>query len=128
MEELARLADMTRERWQDTPQLLNLIDLCLEEMVSNTIKYGHQGVAGHAIDVWVAQTDAELVIEIRDDAPFFDAFGSLPAPALDQPLAERPIGGLGVHLVRSMMDESSMRRVGTHNVTRLVKHLARPAP
>lgn len=128
MEELERLSSLTRARWQDAPALHHLIDLCLEEMVSNTIKYGYRGEAGHAIEIEVVQSESELLIEIRDDAPFFDAFGELPPPALDRPLEERPIGGLGVHLVRSMMDEVSMRRTGGLNLTRLVKHLARPVP
>lgn len=128
MEELARLADHTAACWSQSPDLQHLVDLCLEEMISNTIKYGLQGEAGHVIDVLVEESGSSLVIEIRDDAPYFNAFESLPVPALDTPLEERPIGGLGVHLVRSMMDEVSMRRVGAVNLTRLVRHLARPAP
>ena len=126
MDELARLSQHTQACWSGAPELLHLIDLCLEEVISNTLKYGLRGDSGHAIDVLVQQTAQELLIEIRDDAPFFDAFARAPAPDLDAPLEDRPIGGLGVHLVRSLMDEASVTRAGTVNVTRLVKHLASP--
>ena len=48
-------------------------------------------------------------IEIVDDGPRFDPLEDAPLPDPDAPLEDRPVGGLGVHLVRTMMDEMTYR-------------------
>ena len=50
-----------------------------------------------------------VTIEIVDDGPRFDPLEDAPLPDPDAPLEDRPVGGLGVHLVRTMMDEISYR-------------------
>ena len=60
---------------------------------------------------------------MRDDAPPFDPFVEAPAPDLDADLDARPIGGLGVHLIRSLMDEVSTTHDGNGNRVVLRKRL-----
>ena len=60
---------------------------------------------------------------VEDDCRQFDPL-SLPPPDLTASLAERPVGGLGVSLVRQMMDAVSYDRVGMRNRLSMKKHLS----
>lgn len=67
-------------------------------------------------------------LTVEDQGRPFDPL-SLPPPALGLPLEQRPIGGLGVHLIRSLSDEQRYRRDPERgNVLVVVKHLAAPPP
>jgi anti-sigma regulatory factor (Ser/Thr protein kinase) len=98
------------------------INVSLEELLGNTMAYGYADDSDHEIVVRIWRDDADLVIDIVDDARQFDptAAGS---PDLDMPLEERPIGGLGIHLARSMMDSVEYRYDGTQNHIRLRKRI-----
>jgi len=63
---------------------------------------------------------------VEDDGKPFDP---TQAPVVDTslPLEKKPIGGLGIHLIRRAMDEMSYRRQANRNVLRMVKRLSRRA-
>jgi anti-sigma regulatory factor (Ser/Thr protein kinase) len=70
------------------------------------------------------QTDeGRLTVTLTDDGPPFDPFGRA-APDTTLSVEERPIGGLGLHLVRELMDKVSYERRDGYNVVVLVKELA----
>lgn len=78
-------------------------NLALEELVSNVVKYGYDDNADHIIEVKLTISDVELTIEIVDDGhPFNPCTQCEPDTSL--PAEDRPIGGLGLHLVRQMSD------------------------
>ena len=81
------------------------VSLCLDELLTNTILYGYADQGPHEITVEVAVTSGVLRLDIIDDATPFDPTEEAPEPDLDSPLEDRRIGGLGVHLVRSFVDE-----------------------
>jgi anti-sigma regulatory factor (Ser/Thr protein kinase) len=104
------------------------INVSLEELLGNTIAYGYGDDREHEIVVRIWREDAELVIDIVDDARPFDPT-TVAAPDLNLPLEERPIGGLGIQLVRGMMDSVEYRHDGMQNHIRLRKRIAiSPAP
>jgi serine/threonine-protein kinase RsbW len=75
--------------------------LAAEELFTNMLKYG--GGAGE-IRIELARTESELSISLTDDdAEEFDP-RKAPDVRVDQPLAERQPGGLGIHLVKKLMD------------------------
>jgi anti-sigma regulatory factor (Ser/Thr protein kinase) len=92
-----------------------LADLVVEELVSNTIKYGCEAGATCAIHVGLIYEDGLLTIEVRDEGRPFDPLEA-DAPDFSLPAEERPIGGLGIHLVRQMTDELRYERRGHENV------------
>ena len=96
------------------------VSLALEELVTNIIKYGYDDAAGHEIGVDLAWNDGELRLTVRDDGHPFDPL-SAPAPDLDLPVDERPVGGLGLHLVRQFFPEARYRREGECNVLELCR-------
>ena len=76
-------------------------------------------MAGFATTCDVARHDAGLHVEFREDGRPFDPL-SHDVPDLDAPLHERPIGGLGVHLVRELAQRVEYERIEPYNVLRVV--------
>lgn len=100
-------------------------DLCLvvDEAVTNVIVHGYQG-AGGPVDIHVQRDGDAVVILLRDQARTFDGRG-IEAPHLDESLARRKSGGMGVYLIRTLTDEAVYRpRAGRGNELRLVKRRA----
>ena len=77
--------------------------------------------AGHKIDVQLISEPDALTIKIADDGRAFDPLSQAPTPDVDANLEDRPIGGLGVYLVQTLMDEAHYRREQDRNHLTLVK-------
>lgn len=75
------------------------IMIAFDEILSNIVDHG-----GGAIDVAIGIADAAMHATISDDGPPFDPLARA-APDTDAGLDDRAIGGLGIHLVRTMMDD-----------------------
>jgi serine/threonine-protein kinase RsbW len=129
LSELTRLRSETEELLAahgTDPDTAYEVNVALEEIVSNVIRHAHEDGAEHELEVALGVSDGELVARVTDDGMPFDP-RSAPAPDLLAPMAERPVGGLGIHLVRSLVDGFDYRREGDRNVVVLRKAL-RPAP
>jgi len=74
----------------------------VDELVCNVVEHGYAGRPG-SIEVTFIETPGEIGFRIRDDAPPFDPT-SVPEPPLDQPLSQRRLGGMGIHLARTLTD------------------------
>lgn len=98
---LQRFDDFLDAR-QTAPALTHALRFVFEEIVTNTIKYGYDdGPSGHRISVHVSlDTSPRLVIE--DDGRPFDPLQASSASDLDLSVEERPIGGLGLYMVKTM--------------------------
>ena len=96
----------------------------LDELFTNAVTHG-QGPhsAGGVITVALGWRTGRLRISFVDDGPPFDPL-SFGAPDLDAAGEERPIGGLGIHIVRSLVDQARYRRQSGRNHLRLVRHIA----
>lgn len=97
------------------PDVTFRLTLALDEIVSNVIRHAFDDGAQHPIEVRLDVTNGMVTATVEDDGVPFDP-REAPAPALDAPLEERQAGGLGMHLVRSTMDEIEYRRDGGRNV------------
>ncbi len=96
-------------------------NLILEELVLNTLTHGDtSGLT--AIDLELESNDHALTIRLSDDGSPFNPLIDAPEPDVTLPLAERPIGGLGVYLVRTMGEELEYRRENDRNNLKLVVH------
>jgi len=103
-----------------------LLDLHLifEEILTNIIKYGYDDDHEHFIDIDMVAGNDAMLFEIVDDGRPFNPLEK-PAPDLDTPLMERPIGGLGLHLVRHLTDAIHYVAKGGKNILRFTKKHAR---
>lgn len=90
------------------------IRLVLDELLTNIISYGYADEGDHSITVRMGQYGARLRFELEDDARPFDPLTAR-APDTTTEADRRPIGGLGIHLVRTIMDRVAYERVGDTN-------------
>jgi serine/threonine-protein kinase RsbW/sigma-B regulation protein RsbU (phosphoserine phosphatase) len=122
---LAELADRV-ERFGAEQRLsanvVNALNVVLDEAVSNAINHGYAAGARGEIAVRLRREPDGVTVEVVDDGRPFDPLQA-PPPDLTLPLEQRPIGGLGVHLIRNLMDEVSYARIGGRNVLKMAKHL-----
>ncbi len=99
------------------------IELVLEEAVTNSMRHGFMDGGEHSVTVLMSCMDAELTLEVTDDGIPFNPLQRAPVD-VDAPLEERSVGGLGIHLIRNLMDEVEYARVGERNRLRMIKALA----
>ena len=122
LDELGRIAAEVeamgkREDW--SPNLLFRANLVLEELLVNIIKYGQSdGING--FDITLTSEPDRLTIEVVDEGKPFDPVKDAPPPVLTGSLEDRPVGGLGLHMVRSLVDELSYKRKRGKNHVALV--------
>jgi anti-sigma regulatory factor (Ser/Thr protein kinase) len=88
--------------------------VALDEMLSNIVEHGYHGAHGREIEVRFALGDGVLQVTIEDDAAPFDPLQA-PEPATGRPLEEREVGGLGISLVRKLMEAVEYERAGGRN-------------
>ena len=102
---------------------VNAADLALEEHLTNLSKHAYQDKGLQYILVRFAVRRGRFVIEVLDDGK---PFNPLQVPPVDtsKPLGEKPIGGLGIHLIRHFMDDLKYHRKGSKNVLTMRKNLA----
>jgi len=113
--EVKRATDALRESWVQhaLPEDMEVgVTMCLEEIVSNVIRHGSLPRENCEIRVEcriIPGAPGGIEIEVFDNAAAFDPL-TLPPPDLTAPLGQRKAGGLGVFLVRQMMDEVRYER------------------
>ena len=100
------------------------ITLSVDELVTNIIRYGTRPLEDAHIQMWATIVDGTFRIEIEDSGVPFDPFHEAPVPDTTLPLEERPIGGLGVFLVQSLMTTTSYERVKDRNRITLTRSLS----
>lgn len=99
--------------------------LAVEEACVNIIDHAYAGRAGGPIEVSCEPGAGLLTIRIRDQGRTFDPTLA-PAPDLGRNIGERSVGGLGIHLIRSLMDEVRFEApAGGGNLLTLVKRATR---
>lgn len=103
-------------------EAMYLASLAIEELVTNCIKYGYDDPKEHAIDFIFSVEDGALRIEAIDDGNPFNPLEA-PGPDLSVAIENRPIGGLGLHLLRELADDMSYERRDGTNRLRLTKRM-----
>lgn len=94
-----------------------LVSLAIEEIVTNCIKYGYDDSDAHTIEISLSLSDGLLTMVVTDDGHPFNPLEA-PPPDLSLAIEDRPIGGLGIHLLRELSDEVSYdRRDGMNRLT-----------
>ncbi len=128
LEEIGRLAEAV-EVFGAAHQLPDAVifafNLSLDEVVTNVISYAYADVQEHPIDVRLRLIGDVLEAEVSDSGRPFNPI-DVPTPDLDAPIDERRIGGLGIHIVREMMDTLEYTREEDRNILRLSKRVTQP--
>ena len=90
------------------------INLALEEAVANIIMYAYPPQEQHAILLKVTATEKQLIFLLTDKGASFDPT-QVEDVDITLPIEERPIWGLGIFLIRSIMNEISYQRIDNEN-------------
>ena len=130
-DELERIASAIEELGQqdDWPDdLVFRVNLVLEELILNVMDYGAEGSDPDSdpdIALEIQSDGDSILIDLSDRGRPFDPLTEAPEPDLESSVAERRVGGLGVHLTKTLMDEVSYLREADRNrlsiVTRKVR-------
>jgi anti-sigma regulatory factor (Ser/Thr protein kinase) len=104
--------------WGLHPHRLMQLELAIEEVVVNICDYAYEVPPGDFV-VRVRPGDSRFVVEVIDEGVPFDPL-EVAEPDLLAGAQDRPIGGLGILLVRRLMDEVGYRRQGAQNILTLV--------
>ena len=99
------------------------VNLGLDELFTNIISYGFEDEADHQIKFTLAKTEETLVVKVEDDGTPFNPLEAAD-PELSRDLDTIDIGGLGIHLVKKMMDDINYQRVEGRNKLILKKCVA----
>lgn len=125
IEDISRVADFVEAFGRSNgipPSVVNDLNVCLDELLNNTISYGYEDHRDHSILVTVTVSGIEVLAEIEDDGRPFDPRQAA-TPDLAGDLRSRKVGGVGIHFVNSLMDTVDYIRSGRYNRLTLRKRL-----
>ncbi|MGE0770210.1 MAG: ATP-binding protein [Cyclobacteriaceae bacterium] len=109
---------------QDLPDIeLSAIVLAIDEMCSNLMIHAHHCNPDHLLELHInIPQKGQLEFEIIDDGNVFD-INQFHEPSVDNLVQEKRKGGLGIRLVKSIMDKVEYVKRGNKNVCRLTKNI-----
>ena len=119
--EKANVLDLVERFGQERGCLLprlHQLQLAVEEHLTNILVYAYEDRLEHEITVRAQWRNGSLSVEIEDDGRAFNPL-DLPSPDLTLPMDQRPIGGLGVHMIRRSVDAVEYRREANRNILSL---------
>jgi serine/threonine-protein kinase RsbW len=98
--------------------------IVLEELLTNLSRYGYSGKpeAAGVAEITLELEGDKLTIEFGDDGQPFDPLAKA-APDLEQSVESRPVGGLGIHMVRELAAEVHYNRRDDRNIIRLTRRV-----
>jgi len=108
-----------------TKDLMGL-QLVLEELVTNVINHGYRDGQPHTFTVSLSLSGRLVTAVIDDDAPAFDPLARAEVDTT-LPLDQRPIGGLGVHLVKKLTTHARYERRNGRNLLSITCAFAPPS-
>jgi len=112
---------------QVSRRIMGIIDLTLEELFINIVSYAYHDNLEHEIAVCLTAHPDRIEVEITDGGQPFDPSTRTTSPLKPaEDLASRKVGGLGILLVRTLMDDIVYHRKHGKNHLKLVKYLERP--
>lgn len=109
------------EDWNIPEKPLFQINLAVDELVTNIINYGYEG-GQHKIILIFSLKDDAVTIQIQDRGKAFNPL-TTPEPDISEPTEKRIIGGLGIHLTKTLMDSIEYERIDDSNIVTLIKKI-----
>lgn len=119
---IARRVEYFLHDQQIPDTIINKILLCVDELITNIIAHAYNDKEEHAVLLECRINENDVELELRDDGvPFDPTTQTRPNTKLN--LESRDIGGLGIHLVMTLMDKVQYMREGDYNVLKITKIL-----
>ncbi|HEY7818094.1 MAG TPA: ATP-binding protein, partial [Vicinamibacteria bacterium] len=95
-------------------ELASEMRLVAEEALTNVLDHAYGQKEKSAVDVILRVEGGAVRLTVRDKGKAFNPLESA-LPRLDLPVEERPLGGLGIHLIKTLTDEQIYAREGEEN-------------
>ena len=120
--EIERVADMVDAfgaQHELSNSVIVALNVSLDEIINNIISYGYDDAARHEITIRLKISQGMVEAIVEDDSRPFDPL------AIETPVQKSPteVGGVGLHFVRTLMDQLEYSRSAGLNRLRLVKKL-----
>ena len=104
--------------WKLDKTLTNKLDMCAEEIFANVAFYAYPEEKGD-IEVQLENTGNKIILEFKDSGTAYNPL-ERPDPDITLPPEERPLGGLGIFMIKEMADEISYKREDDKNILTLI--------
>ncbi|MCX6250861.1 MAG: ATP-binding protein [Bacteroidetes bacterium] len=126
LDQLNRIAtaiDQLGEDWAIPPKVLKELNLALEELFTNIVFYAYDDKEEHKIDIFFENPEPGCIrISISDDGKAFNLLEKSADDNLSKPLGERQVGGLGIHLVKQLVNNIEYQRKNRKNIVLLIRN------
>ena len=118
---IAKVDELTA-KWSIPAKAALEIHLALEELITNIVFYAYDDAEVHCIEIEFNITPGGMMIRTEDDGKAFNILNQSEPVDVSQSIAERPIGGLGVHFIKTIMDRLEYERYGNKNRITIIKN------
>lgn len=108
----------TCQEWNTEDDLTNKLEVCAEEIFANVAFYAYPEKQGN-IDVTLNKSDNKIIFEFKDEGIEYNPLEK-PDPDITLPPEERPIGGLGIYMVKNLTNEIYYKRENNTNILTLI--------
>jgi anti-sigma regulatory factor (Ser/Thr protein kinase) len=120
LDHLAMIVHQFGEKHDLSEKIVFALNLALDELITNSIKYGYKESGEHTILVRLSFVPGEVTLVMEDDGGPFNPLEAQ-EPDITCPVEQRAVGGLGLHLLRNLMDEIHYERRDGKNLVRIRK-------
>jgi len=100
------------------------LQLVIEELFTNTIMHGYGTECDDPIEIALGAAPGRVTVRYEDAAGPYDPARALATSRVSEPLEQRPVGHLGVHLVAAIVDDMRYARIGGRNQLQIVMRVA----
>jgi anti-anti-sigma factor len=122
IERIGREVDVFARRLGLPLGLVFDVNLALDEVLTNIMSYAYDDEETHEIVIRLRVERDRFVVDVEDDGREFDPLSTV-EPSFEGPVEERPVGGLGLALVRRLVSELEYDRRGGWNVLTMTRYL-----
>lgn len=123
--EISRLSERIEslaEAHSLSPKIVYELNLILEELITNIIKYGYDDEKEHEIAVSITLEKDRVSGVVEDDGHYFNPHKA-ESPDIDKPVEQKSVGKLGIHLVKNLTDKFKYERRQGRNIISFEKNM-----
>ncbi len=126
VEEMAQLEPFIEEVSENfgiAPETVFQLNLALDEALANSVNYAYANGEEGEIILEASKENQDVIFRLIDEGVPFDPTQEGEAPDVSSAAEDRPVGGLGIFLIKQMMDEVSYERKDGQNILKMIKRI-----
>lgn len=123
IENIVEAVNVLAHKWQLTEKIVHQLNLALEEVISNIIFYAFNDDLEHYIVIVFSHAKNKIFVNITDDGKYFNILEAKNDVDIAADIEDRKVGGLGIHILKEIVDDLDYQRKDNQNILRLTKQL-----